>query len=285
VFRLGQQRPMSPSSAYSTAALVLSLAVVVRAAGQAGTKNEDEAFAQEISALFHLSEAESLRLRARGRWLSATGANLHSVRKPLSVLPLEMRETIGVLLVKFAHATGQISPPQIDLLLQVYRLLRLNPEEFFSAAHARATKSAPLDYTQSLQSHATVPNASPRTVSSDTTLDWDKVRLMAVESDRVSVLLREVFAEQDQPGASEAIAKQNAFGLDQPHARFLERILSKESWSRADLALLAAECHVLIEGAIDTLNDLALDRYGDLLLEGEDVMHLNPMITKELSNE
>jgi hypothetical protein len=113
----------------------------------------------------------------------------------------------------------------------------------------------------------------------------DTVRAKTSESEQVSVLLRGIFVEEDQPGASEARKTQNVFGLDDRHSDFLTRILAKENWSRADLAALAAKCQVLFEGALDTLNDLALERYGDPLLEGEDPIYLNPMIAKEMNDE
>jgi len=113
----------------------------------------------------------------------------------------------------------------------------------------------------------------------------DRVQARTAESERVSVLLRGIFVEEDQSGVSEAIEVSNVFGLDDRHSQFLTRILAKDSWTRADLASLAAKCQVLFEGALDTFNDLALDRYADLLWEGEDLISLNPMIAKEINDE
>jgi hypothetical protein len=80
-------------------------------------------------------------------------------------------------------------------------------------------------------------------------------------------------------------AKENALELDGPHSQFLRGILKKESWSRAELVCVAADCQVLLEGAIDTLNDAALNCYDDLLIEGDDPVTMNPVIARELKNE
>jgi hypothetical protein len=285
LFRLKQQGPRSVSDSYSAAAMALSLSAVVWGAGKAGVPADDADFEREICSAFELSEGEMLRLRARRQWIANTGLQLASLRKAIGALSAQTREAVGDILLKLVHTAGEISPSKIDLLLQVYRLLRLNPEHVYSAIHAYAAGPVSLPRTQThparYRSHP--PSQTPD--SSDVAIDMDTVRAKTSESEQVSVLLRGIFVEEDQPGASEARKTQNVFGLDDRHSDFLTRILAKENWSRADLAALAAKCQVLFEGALDTLNDLALERYGDPLLEGEDPIYLNPMIAKEMNDE
>jgi hypothetical protein len=105
------------------------------------------------------------------------------------------------------------------------------------------------------------------------------------ESERVSVLLREIFVQDENPSPAERIAREPILGLHRPQATFLAELLKRPSWSCADLERLAAECQILLEGTLDAINDAALDRYEDLLVEGDGPILLNPTIAKELSNE
>ena len=265
--------------------MALSLSAVVWGAGKTGEWNQNADFESEISRAFELSEGEMLRLCARRQWIANTGLQLASLRKAIGVLSVQTREAVGDILLRLVRTAGEISPAKTDLLLQVYRLLRLNPEHVHSAIHAYATDPVSLHRTQTHPAPYGTHRSAQKPVSPAIAIDMDRVQARTAESERVSVLLRGIFVERDQPGASEAVKTQHVFGLDDRHSDFLTRILAKESWVRGDLAALAAKCQVLFEGALDTLNDLALDRYGDLLWEGEDPISLNPMIMKELNNE
>jgi hypothetical protein len=270
LFRLEEEQPRSASTAYVIAVTALTLAIAVRGAEKGVLLEEDESLEGEISKMLDLSPGEKRRLRARRLWLGKTGVNLKSLRKPIAALSTKQREEIGTFLLELAHAGGQVSPAAIDTLTKAYRLLNFNPWRVFSAVHAYATEPVSVSRGQSVPPQHLVPHAPGKTISPDSTIDMDKVRAMTSESERVSVLLRDIFLEEDQPGPSISPTKENGLGLDGLHFRFLEIALTNESWSRADLTGIAKQCQVMVEGAIDRLNDLALDRYQDPLFEGHD---------------
>jgi hypothetical protein len=285
LFRLEGERTPVARPGYATASTALSLTVAMNVADRPGKMDHDGIFESHILKTFDLSTGEKLRLRARSLWLLQTGVNLRSLRKPIGILSPEQRESIGRFLLDIAQVAGHISRSEIDRLVLAFRLLRLNPESVFSATHARATEPALVSQPRPMPSRFPIPNPPQSRTSPNVAVDMAKVAALNSESERVSALLQEIFVAEDQPVPSVPTAKENALGLDDPHSQFLARILKNDRWRSADLASVAAECQVLVNGAIDALNNLALDRYGDLLLGGDDPLSLNPMIAKEFKNE
>jgi hypothetical protein len=280
LFRADKELPSDASTGYSVAVTALTLAVSCNRA----VMERDECVECEFFKTIDLTAAEKLRLQARRLWLLQTPISLSSLRMPTHQLTVETREQIGNILLAMTRAAGQIGPSEIDALTSVYRQLRLDPKRVFSAAHAHTTESFSVRRAQTAPPRDGISNPLQRTVSSDQRLDMEKVNALALESEHVSVLLNEIFVD-DQAGGSAVAIKQELPGLDGPHSHLLATILTRESWGRADLACIAADCQILLEGAIDSLNELALDRYGDPLLEGDDPVYLNSMVAKELQND
>jgi len=60
-------------------------------------------------------------------------------------------------------------------------------------------------------------------------------------------------------------------GLDRPHSLFLRLLAGRASWDVVDFEALARRCRVLPAGAVDVINDAALDRAGDIVIDGDDL--------------
>jgi uncharacterized tellurite resistance protein B-like protein len=282
LFRLGQDQPTTATTGYSAASMLLTLGAAVATADGEVTTEEKEWLERQIRT-FDLPAADSLRLRAQAHWLLNGGVRFSFVRKLFEVAPVEDSQAVAEFLLDVARADGEINAAEIDILSKVYRLLRLDPKTLFSAAHKVATES-PLRQTADAPRNIS-PNSEQASAESSVAIDMDKVATKNAESERVSVLLREIFVQDENPSPAQRIAREPILGLHRPQATFLAELLKRPSWSRADLERLAAECQILLEGTLDAINDAALDRYEDLLVEGDGPILLNPTIAKELNNE
>jgi hypothetical protein len=277
LFQLNAEPPTSTSAEYTTATAALNLAVAVDLGGEADRIKQLNLFETRIAQRFELSQKEKLRLRARALLLSRIGVDPKSLRKSIGLLGQGQRDTIGQVLLDFAHAVDHNSPSAIDKLLQAFSLLRLSPERVFSAIHSRGS-----DLTAPRCGMACSAKAGK---AYGPAIDMDRVRALSSESDHVSTLLEQVFVTEEQPEASAPAINEGALSLDELHLRFLGRVLDREKWTRIDLQSAANECGVLLEAAIDKLNELALDRYEDLLLEENEPMYVNLRVAQELINE
>jgi len=64
-------------------------------------------------------------------------------------------------------------------------------------------------------------------------------------------------------------------GLDAAHSAFLHDLAGRESWSTADASDLASHHRLLLGGAIDTINEWAIEQTGDPAIAGDDTLTID----------
>jgi hypothetical protein len=134
------------------------------------------------------------------------------------------------------------------------------------------------------------------------TLDRDVIEAKFAETAAVGALLADIFKEDesehsptangpttlDGVTAAEPAAATSADalfeGLDVAHSAFLRALLTQETWSRGELEELAEEHNLMPDGALDTINEFALDLAGEPLLEEDvpDTFTINDYAREEL---
>jgi hypothetical protein len=106
------------------------------------------------------------------------------------------------------------------------------------------------------------------------------------ESEHVTAILSKVFEEQEieksAPVVSEEPAEDGApdnartalLGLDPEHAAFLRALLARPSWSRAELSDMAADMELMLDGALERVNEATLDAFDSRIAEGDDPIEI-----------
>jgi len=115
-------------------------------------------------------------------------------------------------------------------------------------------------------------------------LDPRKVAALQRDSERVAQLLASVFegetsAEEPAPAVADPhdnLAGESALGLDAKHSEFLKTLLGRSSWARSELEELAEDRGLPVDGALERLNDAALDKLNTPLFDEGDPIALNP---------
>jgi uncharacterized tellurite resistance protein B-like protein len=276
--------PSAPSSEYANATVFAHLgAVLARADGHVSAA--EEAWLLDYAAhRLNLNGHEIQRLQAYMKWLFLAPRELSGLKKRLDALPSAARAGLGSFLAKLADADGTIAPEEVTLVGKIYRLLGLDPAQAFEDIHTAATEPVRITVDAAAGSPGFSISPPPNAVSPPS-VDTAKIRLMQAESDRVATLLRGIFAEDDPPisvPAQRAVVTL-LHGLDPPHSSLLTILVSRAEWSREAMSDAAAGLGLLPDGAIDTINEMALDRAGELLLEGDDPLSINHAVKEELS--
>jgi hypothetical protein len=70
--------------------------------------------------------------------------------------------------------------------------------------------------------------------------------------------------------------------LDEAHRGLLCEIATRSSWSRTDFAEAAVRHGVLPSGALDVINEAALEIAGEPAVEGDDELLVNDDVLEEL---
>jgi uncharacterized tellurite resistance protein B-like protein len=280
---------------YAAAALTLRLAVAVSAAdGNVGSEERD-LLERQLEDWMHLDPSHRRRLQAHMRWLIADPPPLRNLKKHIEDLPTHAREAIGDFMAEVAKADNQVTPDEVKLLEKVYKLLDLEVQGLYSKLHTVAEGPVTVRPAgEHTTGHAIPPRpAPPQPAKPSDELDMGRIAALHAESEKVSTILAEIFSEgeveleteptiiagpDEEPGTEERL-----LGLDAAHSDLARLLLTRADWSREELEELAEDRDMLLDGALETINEAAFDTHDMPLTEGDDPIEINPEIIEELT--
>ncbi len=305
IFRLDRQAADAPSPGYLAATTMLHLAAAVALAAGSDPQDNANAIITGLAAEVRLSVTERSRLAARLRWLFASGAARGLPDRRISALTETEREAAGHFLVSVATAGPVLAPATVTALIRAYRLIGLEPGLVYRRLHQRGLASAdgpvvvrrpradqpghPLPRAASGSGAAPAePAPGARAVAaSGVQLSQEVIARKMTETAAVSTLLASIFTDEGPAPSAAGLPRGEAgqdrpCGLDQPHSRLLGELATRSSWSRADFAGLAARHGVMPSGAMDVINEAAMETAGEPVLEGDDELTINDDAMREL---
>jgi tellurite resistance protein len=267
---------------YRTASLTVALSASLALADGEASDAELISVEKRISTWDHLDENLQTRLRAQYRLQVRQPASLSALKTKVGTLTPGQRLELGMALACLAKADGVVSAEEVKLLERMYRTLQLDPQLVYSHLHQ--------DGDQQSRTAADGDEISMRNRKVPT-LNADRIARLQHETATVSALLATVFVEEDIPVAvssehsaivdasaheeSESAAVPSPLpGLDREHTAFLVLLLSRPVWSREELVAAATDMQVMLDGALERINDAALDTFGSLLVEGDDPVYV-----------
>src|SRR6202044_859146 len=103
--------------------------------------------------------------------------------------------------------------------------------------------------------------------------------------ERVTALLSKVFEEETPVISVAAVSAEDAgpepseraprlLGLDGEHTAFLRVLLTRHSWSRAELNDIAADMEMMLDGALERVNEATLEAFDARIAEGDDPIEI-----------
>ncbi len=291
VFRLPTGAPSAPSATYSAAAVTLQLAVAVAVADNHVSESELQVLYGHLIGSLPVTPQEHVRLEAYLRWLLVELPSPVGLRSRLEAFDETQRAQIGRLLVAVATADGQIDPLEVSALVRLFKLLGLDPADAYTELHAQSIDRMPVGSpplairpADSLQPSFAIGPRPPTKGAGPIALDMQKVEARLAQSSAASALLSSIFTESEEAiPITQQAGVANVARLDEVHSGLLRELAGRPSWSRGEYDVLANKHGVLPDGALDLLNEVSLERSGELCLEGEDPLMVNPQAMKELA--
>jgi uncharacterized tellurite resistance protein B-like protein len=267
---------------YLAAALTLQLASAVASAdGEFGIREMGH-LRETVLSWKHLAPSQTRRLLAHLRLLMAVPASLPAIKKKFEPLESGVKETIAAFMATVAQADGVVSPTEVKMLEKVYKALGLDSKKVFSDVHAVAagTKSTAA--------------AVAKVEESGFRLDPARIAALQEDTERVSALLATIFTEVEEAVASmppepeesevesEAASPSGLLGLDEAHSALARMLLSRPEWSREELMDMAADLDLMLDGAIERINEAAFDTHDMPLVEGDVPVTVNAEILEKV---
>lgn len=290
LFRAGSSDPKSPSPAYAAASLLLHLLAAVAAVDGSISPEEEEHLDRHMEEVVDLYEGERERMRAHTQWLTRSKPKFAGLRKKLEPLDDGQRRSIAHSVVAIAASDGDVPPEEVKVLTKVFELLGLDPDGVYAEVHA-VTVGDREGEPVVVRPGGEVPDghAIP---AQHRGLDHAAVEEKIEETALVSSLLAEIFDDPETAPEPAAVGAANGqpsevgnagpTGLETAHLDFARELAQRASWSRLEVEALAARTGLLVDGALEAVNDAAFETCDAPFAEGEDPIEIDAEVAKEM---
>jgi uncharacterized tellurite resistance protein B-like protein len=292
VFRLPSTAPVAPSAEYSGAVLLMRLASAV-ATADGVSETEREFLQAHLESAIKMSTAEKIRLNAHVHWLLNAHPGLTGMKRQLEGLSAEQRQRIGAFLVGAAGADGFVSPKEVKVLTKLFQLLGLGEEDVFRQVHALAAEPTAIAgdpvtiiRAESVSSFA-IPPADAFDLGGKVTLDMRRVEATLAETAEVSKLLGTIFVDEESPHPAARVPSAPSIGttpvgLGEDHARLLSALSGRPAWQRTEIEQITSELGLMVDGALEAINEAAFSLRDEPVIEGDDPIVVNVGLAREM---
>lgn len=268
------------SPAYQAGVLTLQLAsAVANADGDLGD-SEFGHLKREVGTWTHLSVQHTQRLLAHLYLLRKAPVTLAALKKKLEPLDMASKEAIGAFMATVAQSDGMVSPAEVKMLEKVYKVLGIDAKKVFSDIHAVAAGGT-----------AVAPGEAGKIEETGFRLDRERISALQKDTEHVTKLLSRIFKEEELPEAAPVTEPEpeelqpaaGILGMDEAHTAFARMLLSRPTWGRDELQDVAADLNLMLDGALERVNEAAFDAHDIPFTEGEDPVEINAEILDKVA--
>jgi uncharacterized tellurite resistance protein B-like protein len=271
------EQSLRSTPAYLAALVTLQLCAAVAAANGEFGKEEAKHLREQVVSWSHLKLNDRRRLLAQLRLLSTAPVPLSTLKKKLEPLAPAARETIAGFIATVAQTAGMVTPAEVSMLERVYRTLGVEPKKVFSDIHSVAAGGA--------------SDVRRKDEEAGFKLDAAKIIALQQDSEKVSKLLANIFKEENaavnvppvepEPEANEA-APVGLLGLDAAHSAFVRVLLSRPDWTREELLDVASDMELMLDGALERVNEASFDKIDMAITDGENPVIINNEVLERI---
>lgn len=262
---------------YAAARVTLQLAHFVAAAEGPAHPDALEFIEKQVQGWMHLTRPHRARLVAYSTYLHVAPVSLATIKKNAVIFEPLARVAVGSLLCRVAQLGQDASPAVVKLLAKLYKMLELDAARLHGDLHAAAAGKV---------------GSTPSPTGTVPALDEARIAALQKDTAVVSALLANIF--EDEEGVPEPELDPNAgaedtpqqgvgpaevprcLGLDAKHAALVQLMRTKPEWSRADLQAQADSFGLMLDGALEQINEAAFDALDMPFVEGDDPFEINP---------
>ncbi|WP_230657419.1 tellurite resistance TerB family protein [Psychrobacter sp. I-STPA10] len=286
-------------------------------------KSEIDVLLALIESNHTLSTTEKKSLTAYLLWQLNTPANMTGLKAKLATLDDSQMAFISQVIISVALANGSVKPEQIKQIEKLYHALGLDKSRVTSDIHHVTTRKKTAQKIGKRLVDVQ-DNKASGTQSSDNTLSFDADVLAMLESEtgEAKAMLASIFADDKEVDdtvdnqsvenqslesqsvnsqdklSSDAVASDDQYqdqnakdepplfaGLDRAHGQLYQQLIIKEAWTQQEVMALCQSLELMINGAIETINDWAFEVVGAPVLEEDDTIIVDLEIVAEITDE
>jgi tellurite resistance protein len=264
------------TDAYRTQQLSAMLGMLVGHADGQFHELERKELLDRIEAASDLSPDEKRRLEAEIRLNERDGKRLEGWIKRIKNVPETARDVIATELVALASADGTLHADEVRKLEAIFKRMGLDQKSLYARLQSGTSNipTAEAAAADRLKPHDKAASA--------TRIDFARLQSIRSETRVTSNVLADIFVEEDDeptPYSPDAVpdspGSEHFDGLEQRYGSFLSELLLRSSWAKEDFEHLARDASLMPGAAREAINNWSLDRFDELLIEGEDELEIN----------
>ncbi|AWB57449.1 ATPase [Colwellia sp. Arc7-D] len=276
LFTEGHGEYFEPSKAFNDIGMALRLGAMVANIDSHLDEDELNVLHQLINHDIKISPTEKKSLHAYLTWRLNSPANMNGLKARLEKLDTKAKSVVSHILLTVALADGKIDPSEIKQLEKLYVALGLDKSLVTSDIHnVSSSKSSSL-----------VPKEQSRTLDkTGFTLDEELLALHESETSEVQSMLGAIFVDEEPPQKEEPIlttSNQAVSILDASHNTLYQELIVKDQWARKEVIELCQKLGLMVDGAIETINDWSFDVVDAPVLDDDDDIYIDLEIVEEL---
>lgn len=290
-------KDFAPSASFYQVSLAMRLGAMVATINGYVDKAEVDTLLTLLNEDNQLTTIEKESLTAYLLWQLNTPANMAGLKAILADLDAQYIGFISRFIITVALANGNIEPSQIKQIEKLYQALGLDKTLVTSAIHQLTTsKKVQMNINN-------VPQTTENSGKNSRAFSFD-AELLALHERETAVakeMLSRIFAVEDEAEenglseiSDEIVTDQSntpvensdneavVNGLDDSHSQLYQALISAEVWQREAVNALCESLNLMINGAIETINDWAYDKVDAPVLEDDDEVIVDFEIVEEL---
>lgn len=318
IFKGGHGEHFKPSESFNRIKLFLRLGAMVATIDGYVDEYEVNTLMKLINQDSSLNDLEKTSLASYLTWRLNSPTNMAGLKAKLAKFDDQHNSFISRFIISVALANGNIEPSQIKQIEKIYTALGLDKSRVSSAIHYLTSSKKVSSHSNPVPALSAkndinsgkVTNTSPNTRNSNVnanpdsntfSIDVDVLARHESETEDAKMMLASIFAsdeddweenmepdshEQDttEPNTADdaSINDSQITGLDKPHSQLYRALTTRSIWSVDEVEALCEPLNLMINGAIETINDWAFDTIDAPVIYEDDEIEVDLEIVEEL---
>ncbi|MBW2010418.1 MAG: TerB N-terminal domain-containing protein [Deltaproteobacteria bacterium] len=294
IFQHGHGVDFQVSKEFRTVGSILRLGAMVSQIDQDLSPAEEATLQNLIQDNRELSNIEKDSLLGFLYWCIRTPQSVAGIKQRLAEVSQAEKVAISRILISVAHADGRIDPKEVKQLEKLYTTLGLEKDQVTSDIHAQAAPCEPV--TVGIRDPEAAFSIPKPTIGAPAEkgflLNAELIRIRDEETRQVKGVLEGIFADQEDgeadldstPDVDIVSSISPLAGLDEAHLSFFNCLQSQETWERSALHEKCKELGLMVDGAMEVLNEWAFDNANAPLIEDGEPVYVDVDLAKEIMN-
>jgi tellurite resistance protein len=287
VFPNGPGPDFQPSDVFQLMALIIWLGAIVSQSDGEVHPDEASTLKEFVNNDNQIKKREKNCLLAYLFWSLNTPQNATRLKTKLSGLGEPAQKTMSGILLAVALADGKIDLKDIKQLEKIYSALGLDKNQVIADLGSIASESNLVTATRDKPS-SSYPLPPQRAEGGQrVALNEALIRVMERETAQVREILGKILtddSEKEEEATNDAGPQTRTEGLDGPHEAFLRELITRANWERATLIEFCDAHGLMLDGALELINDWAYERANAPLIEDGDQVYVDLELFREITS-